>query len=117
MAVLLDQWPRLRPQLLQRLGHDRRAIPQSSADFGTVRPDLFVVTNGVNSRTFNALPGGGYAATFFVQEQLAFNANGAEYVLTDTHGDVMRFNDFDAHQPATWQGQFKSFTDPDGNVT
>src|SRR5208283_44868 len=72
-----------------------------------------VVTNGSNAEFFT-LNGGVYTPSFYQQETLV--DSGGQFILTDTQGDQVRFNDFSGSVAAE-QGQFVSFTDPAGNVT
>jgi RHS repeat-associated protein len=77
---------------------------------------LAVVSSGTDARFYD-LVNGSYQARFFVLDQLTYNSANQEFVLTDTAGNQIRFSDFSAGLPVNQQGQFKSFTDPDGNVT
>jgi RHS repeat-associated protein len=102
--------------------------PNSFSGFGMVVPQLpfliqiangngtiVAVTSGTNARYFD-LVGSTYVPHFFLQDTLSYNAGANEFLLTDTMGDKIRFYDFSAGLPTNQQGQFKSFTDPDGNV-
>ncbi len=79
-------------------------------------PTIIVISNGLNARYFDDNGLGGYTDRFFLQETLSYSSTNKEFVLTDTMGDQLRFNDFTV-TPTGKQGIFKSFTDPYGNVT
>jgi len=60
--------------------------------------------------------GGNYIARFFGKETLSEDATNKEFIFTDTRGQVFKFFNYDAAIPTAKQGQFKSVTDPYGNV-
>jgi YD repeat-containing protein len=72
---------------------------------------LYVVTGGTSVRTFD-LVGSNYVERYFLQDSLVHNTGASEFDLTDTQGDVFKFNDSTA-SPAYL---FKSFADPNGNT-
>jgi RHS repeat-associated protein len=74
---------------------------------------IIAVSNGSSARYFD-LVGSVYVPHFFVQDTLSYNAGASEFLLTDTLGDKLRFYDFSGL--TNQQGQFKSYTDADGNV-
>jgi RHS repeat-associated protein len=84
-------------------------IIQSGAD---VVYDI-VVTNGVNARVFNDAT---LSEDHFLRDSLSYDATNNQYIFTDPSGDQIKFYDFTAW-PTNQQGQFRSFTDPEGNVT
>src|SRR5262249_27485606 len=75
--------------------------------------NLFAVANGTVARFFDA----GNSPRFFLQDTLVENGPAKEFALTDTAGNVLRFNNFDQTLLANQRGQFKSFTDTNANVT
>ena len=82
---------------------------------GLTNDKVVAVTSATNARYFD-LVNGVYVPHFYVQDKLVYDAVAAEFVLTDTKGDQIRFYDFTGSLPAQ-QGQFKSFTDPYGHAT
>jgi RHS repeat-associated protein len=76
---------------------------------------LVVITNGA-ARYFDQ-NGSGYTARYDEQDVLTHNTANNEFVLTDTRGAQIRFNDFSGNGPANANGKFKSYTDPYDNVT
>ena len=56
-----------------------------------------------------------YQPRGFIQEQLAYDSENEEFVLTDTTGAELRFFDFSSSLFAVQRGQLKSYTDPNGN--
>jgi RHS repeat-associated protein len=113
----------------KRWGHSRswtNAVPSNSFNgAGMVIPQLPYLLQGSGGATITAILGGtqerdfdlisgNYVPRFFVQDTLSSNAGAHEYVLTDTLGDQIRFYDFSGL--TNQQGQFKSYTDADGNV-
>jgi RHS repeat-associated protein len=60
---------------------------------------------------------GGYAPRHLSQDSLTHNSGAGEFTLTTSAGARLVFNDFGAMLPAEQQGQVKSVTDPNGNVT
>jgi hypothetical protein len=113
----------------KRWGHSRswtNAVPTNGFNgAGMVIPQLpyllqgnggytiTVILSGIQERDFD-LVSGNYVPRFFVQDSLSSNAAAHEFLLVDSLGDKIRFYDFSG-QP-NQQGQFKSFTDPDGNL-
>jgi hypothetical protein len=77
---------------------------------------LLVVTSGTNGRYFD-LSNGVYKERYFLSDTLTYNSDAGEFVLTDSSGNQLRFYDFSINRPVGQRGQFKSFTDPAGNVT
>ncbi len=77
---------------------------------------VVVITNGVNAREFDA-NGGNWVEHFYLQDKLTYNSTAHEFTLTDTTGNQIKFSDFSTSLPANQQGQLKSLTDRDGNVT
>jgi RHS repeat-associated protein len=73
-----------------------------------------VISNGYNARPFDVL-GSNFTDRYFLQDSFVYNSANHEYVLTDTMGDQVRFNDYTV-TPTAEEGTFKSFTDPYGNV-
>ncbi len=59
---------------------------------------------------------GGYTTEFFLQDTLAPDGSSGDFVETDSEGDQIRYYGFENTIPASQRGQFKSFTDPSGNV-
>jgi hypothetical protein len=76
---------------------------------------LAVVSDAATARYFD-LVGSTYQPRFDEQDVLTRNTTAHEFILTDTLGDQIRFNDFTG-MPANAGGRFKSYTDPAGNVT
>ncbi|MFL5245944.1 MAG: RHS repeat domain-containing protein [Gemmataceae bacterium] len=74
---------------------------------------IAVITSGNNARLFD-LSGSTYTEHQFLKDSLTHV--GSEFVFTDTSGDQIRFYDFSGTL-RNQQGQFKSYTDQDGNVT
>jgi hypothetical protein len=83
----------------------------TNASFSTA----IVVTSGTNARFFDNVNGPNPTARFFVQDTLT-HANG-EFVVADTAGDQIHFNDFTGAPFNPRWGRFTSMTDPAGNVT
>lgn len=77
--------------------------------------EYYVFSNAYTFRRFN-LVDDEYIADGFAQESLIHDDEEHEYIYTDTEGGVIRFYDFTSNHPALQQGQFKSFTDADGNT-
>jgi RHS repeat-associated protein len=75
---------------------------------------IAAVSNGTTARYFDSAGGGAYTPRFFDQDQLAHS--GSSFVLTDTTGNQLTFNDFTANPPAA-RGQLIRFSDKDGNQT
>src|SRR5207245_10278181 len=69
-----------------------------------------------NARQF-ALNGSNWVEHFYLQETLTYNSGAHEYSLVDTTGNTIKFSDFSTTLPMNQRGQFKSLTDPQGNVT
>jgi RHS repeat-associated protein len=89
-------------------------LPHLLADpSGTIEP-LFGVDN---IRFFDPNGQGGYTPRFFVQDTLVHDPAGHQFIFTDTVGDQVVFDDFDASIPPARQGQFKRLIDPAGQVT
>ncbi len=82
---------------------------------GLTNNKVVAVTSATNARYFD-LVNGVYVPHFYVQDKLVYDAVAGEFVLTDTKGDQIRFYDFTGSL-LPQQGQFKSFTDPDGHAT
>src|SRR5262249_9058178 len=59
----------------------------------------------------------GSSARFFLPESLSQDTGNKEFTLTDSTGDVIKFNNFDMSLPSNERGTLKSITDPAGNVT
>jgi YD repeat-containing protein len=82
-------------------------------------PDTPVVAvfNANDPRYFDLAGDGSYQDRFFDQSKLVHNTTGTnhEFDLTDSSGDVIRFDDFSSSQPCIQRGQFEGFTDPAGN--
>jgi len=76
-----------------------------------------VVTTGANARLFDLIGQSSYQEHHFGKDTLAYNAAAHEYLFTDTTGAQIRFFDFSGNIPYIQWGHFKSYTDPDGNVT
>jgi hypothetical protein len=74
-----------------------------------------VVTSGTNALFFDNLNDPNPTPRFFVQDRLAHV--GREFILTDTLGDQIHFNDFTGAPNDPRWGKFNSVTDADGNVT
>jgi RHS repeat-associated protein len=85
--------------------------------------DRFVVTDfGEDRRWFDRDHGTQvYHPVLYLQDTLEYRdqdpVGDGRYVLTDTLGNVVRFYDFDASLSPNQRGQFKSITDPGGNLT
>jgi RHS repeat-associated protein len=77
---------------------------------------IVVNSNGVDARYFDQV-GSSYTPRLYEQETFTHDTTNKQFVLTDTVGDVIRFDDFDSSWPANQQGQFQSLTDPAGNAT
>jgi RHS repeat-associated protein len=77
---------------------------------------IIEMSNANDSRYFD-LAGSGYQARFFDQSTFVHNTAGTnhEFDLTDSSGDVIRFDDFSGSLPYYQRGQFEGFTDPGGN--
>jgi hypothetical protein len=86
-----------RPYLLRPNGDDTKIV---------------IASSDVNARYYD-LVGSVYVPHFFVQDQIAHPSG--EFVLTDTRGDQVHFYDYTVGQ-ANQRGQFKSCTDPKGNL-
>jgi RHS repeat-associated protein len=82
----------------------------------TLINQIIVSSSATNALYFDQV-GSTYVPHYFIQDQLTDNTGANEFVLTDTTGDQIRFNDFSAPIPPNARGQLKSFTDPYGNVT
>ena len=80
----------------------------------TPNDSFAVVTNGTTASYFDK-SGSNYNSRFFVQNKFTSGTN--EYTLTDTLGNQTKFYGFDTSIPVAQRGQFKSFTDPVGNVS
>jgi hypothetical protein len=78
---------------------------------------IALVSNGTTGFYFDPDGMGGYNDRFFLQEQLSYDSMAGEFVLIDTAGNTLRFNDFDTGLPAAQRGRLVSLTDPDGTVT
>ncbi len=76
---------------------------------------IAVVLDGLNAEYFD-YSGGAWAQRFFGQDKLTYNAGSAEYVLTDTLGNVSRFHDFSSGIATAQRGGLKSYTDTAGNA-
>jgi RHS repeat-associated protein len=79
---------------------------------------IVVITNGVDARYFDQVGSSTtYTPRLYLQETLTHDTTNNQFILTDTVGDTIRFNDLTSTLPANQQGQFQSLTDPAGNVT
>ncbi len=77
---------------------------------------LAEVANGTTTRYFDTVSGS-YVERYYAQDQLVANTSSSEYMLTDTTGARIRFNDFSTSVPLFERGTFKSYSDAAGNVT
>jgi hypothetical protein len=79
---------------------------------------IIEMSNANDSRYFD-LVNGNYRGRFFDQSTLVLRStpttSGHEFDLTDSSGDVIRFDDFSGSLPYYQRGQFEGFTDPGGN--
>ena len=92
-----------------------------NADLPTIQPTpnggVMVVTGAGTGLWFDPGPQSGtYTPKFFPQDTLRPDGSSGDFVLTDPEGDQTRFFGFESSLPLDQQGQFKSFTDPNGNV-
>jgi hypothetical protein len=78
--------------------------------------DILVITNGTNLRDFS-VNGSTFTEDAFLLDQLSYSSTNHEYTLVDTSGNQLKFSDWSSGIPVNQQGQFKSLTDADGNVT
>jgi YD repeat-containing protein len=76
-----------------------------------------VVTTATNILWFDSNGSGGYTPKFYSQDVFAADGSAGDFKLTDTLGDVIRFYGFESSVPVAQRGKFKSYTDPNGNVT
>src|SRR5262249_28735551 len=74
------------------------------------------LTSAKTARLFDP-SGSAFTERHYLKETLTYNSGAGEYALTDTTGNVLKFNDFSTGRPANQRGQLKSFTDAKGNVT
>lgn len=72
---------------------------------------------GSNRALFYDPVDGGYQARHFVQDTLTHDDTNHLFVLTQTSGVQIRFQDFSSFVDPAQQGQFISLTDQTGNVT
>jgi RHS repeat-associated protein len=89
-------------------------LPYLLASNGT--NTLVAVTSATDSRYFD-WSGSAYQERNFLPDKLVYNSSGGEYVLTDSTGAQIRFNDFANSRAPLQRGLFKSYTDPYANVT
>jgi hypothetical protein len=82
-----------------------------------VTNDILVVSNGTNVRDFIDNGDGTFTEDAFLLDQLSYSSTNQEYSFVDTAGDKIKFSDWSTSLPVNQQGQFKSYTDPDSNVT
>ncbi len=86
-------------------------------DPANTNPPVGVVTSATSGLNFD-WTGSAYVPRLDGLETLTHDYAGAmEFVLADMVGNRLRFSNFHASLPAYQQGQFKSLTDPYGNVT
>ena len=78
---------------------------------------IVAMTGPGTKRYFDLQPNGSYKARFFLQDTLVHSGN--SFLLTDTTGNRIQFNDFSNRDPVTagLPGQFVSLADPMGDVT
>ncbi len=65
---------------------------------------------------FNSSSSNSYVSRFFTGDTLTENTTAKEFAFTDTRGQVTKFYSFDSTIAAPLRGQFKSLTDPYGNL-
>jgi hypothetical protein len=82
---------------------------------GSSNNSIVAVSNGTTSRYFD-LVNGTYQPRFYDQSQLVYNSGSGVFVLTDDKGAQISFYDFSTNIPAAQRGQFKTYTDADGNL-
>jgi YD repeat-containing protein len=61
--------------------------------------------------------GNSFLGDYFDQTKLFHDVADHEYIATDEMGDKVTFYDYSNSVPPRAQGQFKSYTDPAGNIT
>src|SRR5207247_10955935 len=76
---------------------------------------LAIVSSATSARFFDRV-GSGYLERFGGQDELSYDATDHQYLLIDSFGDHIRFDDFSENLPILRQGQFASFADPSGHV-
>lgn len=88
-------------------------LPQLGKDGSGNIEVITIINDGI---WFNK-SGANYVARFFTLDTLTEDTGAnKEFVFTDSQGRVIRFFSFDASIPAAKQGQFKSYTDPNGTT-
>jgi YD repeat-containing protein len=107
-------------------------LPQLIAAWSTPWPQttiqtLVVVSDGTTARYFDLA----YNGTYYPQDPtsgslpsgslydaaIVYDATNGQYVLTDSGGAQLRFNDFATSRPAANRGAFYSYTGTDGVIT
>jgi YD repeat-containing protein len=76
---------------------------------------IIAVTSGTNARIFD-WNGSNYVERLFMQDQLLYDSTDSKFILIDSTGNQIRFNDFSSNYETNAQGGFDSFTDPAGNT-
>jgi RHS repeat-associated protein len=77
---------------------------------------VIAITSGVGRRDFPSDGAGGYQSPPYVSEQLTANGGASELALTDSAGDTLSFYDFSTGTASQLRGQFKRYTDRNGNT-
>jgi RHS repeat-associated protein len=77
-----------------------------------------VLIQGGDQSTWFSNVSGNYVSQYFTTDQLSYDSSAGEFDLTDGSGNRWTFFDpGNTALPALQRGQFKTFTDPYGNVT
>ncbi len=84
----------------------------------TANGRIMVVSSATAALWFDPGQNGTYVAEFYEGTEYNFKTDGTsgDFLLNDPQGDTIRFYGFETTIPLAQRGQFKSFTDPNGNV-